>query len=1239
MSYGSHYGGGSNDRTNPVNSRDRDRENNRPGRSDWPERDRTERNEGNDRNDRGFNNRHHNLQKRYGSQLSTYGDLTSGSTYRRPEGGRDFYGYRSGYNRTDVAERNQGNSNNGSSNSRRRDRNSQYDLYQGSRYRPGSSKPKGPGQSQESVRSTGVSSSRNEPRREGRFDEASSKDLLDDRRLQNRKQDWDSSMSQRSKQLQPRLPNSSRDHQKAGSKSHGPAKVRVALDSGADHREPINFLSNVEGDEVISTRHELKKANTHTEKPLLKLQSSPRALVSVTNQVSVGGIPEAAFPDQVDANTPHTLHESLSFLDIPFTSAPQDTADHLRRSEDLVSIASDAVHKKDSLLRMFDDDDDDTPGVNKASNMGLAETKGENLDRYREDGVPGSPSSNGFDTSVLSPVGSTASDDAFVQTLNIIPETKSANRNNIVDEPLDLSETETVIDGKLPDMSASRLFLRKKGRDTLRGRAKRRNVIYSEDEEIMSEGEGDPPQDLESLAQRDKSHFSSDPIETNSFPEGPSPQENQIRPSNHRHDESSSITQKEHSPTHKSNHKSAYKIKRDSTGRSQLQRACKKGDLREVKVLISKGASANESDFGGFTCLHEASLAGHTDIVEYLIANGADVNKQALEAGDFETPLMDAAENKHISTVKTLLKNGADPHICNNDGYSTITKLFRLQEDDDEYEDVIKVINDFSPPKTNSELSKVTHAPREIIDDPSESYFSDLVRKNSQSLVYKYAAQGNKESAAEDFVTRGLSLLRMPDVLNLAARNGHVELVDILLGLNPGSFDINQLNNIGVNALLATVGRGFYDVVKFLLTKGADPQIKRAKDGLSALEIAKHSVQYDPREVVILEDFMNSHGKRTQPMEEILEPPMQKMNSHEPKRNMSFDDLNPNKRTKKASSELALSEEVCGVKTDHSSNEFVTKANEDEELDISFDSRARSSLPMENVKQTISSSVSHSPKFQEEQRLRAAEQAKIWQQKVQAKKRARKEMFLLAEKEKEKRRREEEEKRLELLKKQEIEQREQRKLELIEAKKIAEALEKKKQIMEYHYMLRKYPIGLQEAVFDGNFDKKSRLKYTPLYVFSVENDSWVIDMQVALILAVSVRQVHTLLKGNIGPEIDASSKDKLWSIFFRMIGVGNNNVIEENGMEKFRCLQLRFVRLADVADWMKLQHSEAYNMLWVENRITNVDLSSLEPAQTRDPRRYSNRRSHGADVGFVPPRFAQRGDVLKTIQTANAPLW
>ncbi|GEQ68162.1 hypothetical protein JCM33374_g1829 [Metschnikowia sp. JCM 33374] len=1366
MSYGGHYGGGSNGRSIHDNGRDRDRDSSRLDRND-----RNERNDRNDRNDRSYNSRYGNSQKRYGQQSSSYGEQASGSGYRRQEG-RDFYGYRNNnnnnspntnnsYNRADTSDRVQGTSG-GAVNARRRDRNSQYDSYQGSKYRPHLGKPKGPGQAQNtdpiSMR-VSPSSSRNDSRAE-----ESTKDLIDDRRLSNRKQDWDASMYQNPRNPQNRPGHTSRDQYKPDSKYHVPVKTHSKIDFEAGSGSSKRSSSDTEGQESRGENRDkkgpqsnytnyTKPENKYTKAPYINSSRRPSSTSSkqsstenspvtpalgqtnskISPQQSSQSSSQMSSQPQTDSARPETLHKPV---EPPVT--PSNT-EGKQKPEPSPQYNVESDRKRKPLQSMFDDDEYNTPHsdpIKKDSSEKTTDTKeGKSGDTHMED-MSVSLSSNGCDTSVLSPVGSTASDDAVVRTLNMIPETNSNGNNS--DEQMDLSEAETIVEDGPISMSKSRQFLRKKVRDSLRERARRRNIISSDDDDNHSDEMTDSnPKDLESKALTDEAHFSSDSTRGHGEStkseiksgRSASPKSSNSEPPTKPKDTSSAAESKsdnESTAHHKTDSKATYKIKRDSTGRSQLQRACKKGDLHEVKSLIEKGASANESDFGGFTCLHEAALAGHTEIVEYLIENGADVNKQALEAGDFETPLMDAAENKHVGTVKALLKNGADPHLCNNEGYSTITKLFHLQEDDEEYEDVIKVINDFAPPQSNSELSKVTHTPREIIEDPSDGYFSNLVKKKSKSLIYKYAAQGNKESAAEDFVTHSLSLSKMPDVLNLAARNGHVELVDILLGLNPGSFDINQVNKIGVTALLTTVGRGYYDVVKFLLSKGADPRIKRAKDGLNALEIAKHSAQYDPREVVILEESMNDNQKtkdskrgiptlagdednakvspthvekrrkssasserrpsvglnfkddyngsknpqtpdnhesvgsvlavtpvkhttsdenlRSRGTSKVNEGHTSEMSDNEQvnsftsaKRRMSSDESNMNKKAKR--SVEVSSKEHDGSRRNSSPKERLEESGSESTSRFKREARSTSPVEVSRSPDLELSPVATSSKAQEEQRIRAAEQAKIWQEKMQAKKKARKEMFLLAEKEKEKRRKEEEEMKLHLMKQQEDELRERRRREEIEAKKLAEELEKKKQIMEYQRIFQNYPIGLQEVVFDGTFKKEERLKYTPLYVFNFDNENWVVDMQVCLILSLPVHQVHSIFRDNVGPHVDDASKDRLWSLFFKMIGVGKDNVIERNGMEKFRCLQLRYVKLDDISEWVKQEYSEAYETLWTENRLTKVDLSSLDPAQTKESKKQSNGTWNRADMGFIPPKFRYRGDVLKTIQSANSPLW
>lgn len=1320
MSYSGHHSGGNTGRGNHGGGRDRDRD---TIRSDRPERsDRQERSDKNDRSDRNYGSHSSQVLRRYGPQSSESNDLSSSSSYRRQEGSRDFHGYRSGNNRLDGNGRPQSSSGNGgSSSTKHRDGRPHQSFHLGSKYRPGVGRPKGP-----------LLAHHSDPPRlripPNNAGESLTKNLLEERRPLYRKQDWDSSMPFRPKHQLPRVPLGPRDHREPH-RSENKDVFRSKTEVKTDYDAAPTAGRNSEGLGPRNQRSENKVPLRPKGMPQIS-QLDPQVSVrssEMTGQPKSESVPVGLTHDEPLTPKPDDKREPIR---APAVSTQHNSGVHETLSDRLQSV-NESESRRDRLQRMFDDDSSSNVGPDqRASTESSLKARPEAKDEDDHvDEASGSPSSNGFDTSVLSPVGSTASDDAFARTLNIIPEGRPESFVKHADEAEIHSEAETVIEDGSVDLAKARLFVRKKGRDAFRERAKRRNVVYSEDDEDHSDTHaGESAPDLHTMAKQHESYLSGDLDHDLNIPSSPRKREQTLadaQPKNISFADNEVVHASSHNvPFQRSLSRSTYKVKRDSTGRSQLQRACKKGDLEEVRSLIQKGASANECDFGGFTCLHEAALAGHTEIVKLLIASGADVNKQAFEAGDFETPLMDAAENKHVSTVETLLMHGADPHLCNNEGYSTITKLFHLQEDDDDYEEVIKVINDFAPPQINSELSKVTHSPRQIIEDPSEKYFSELARKKSHSLIYKYAAQGNKESAAEDFVTHGLSLLKMPDVLNLAARNGHVELVDILLGLNPGSFDINQLNKIGVNALLATVGRGYHDVVKFLLSKGANPYIKRAKDGLTALEIAKHSSQYDPREVVILEESMNGEENTKQIIAEKLlvprpsptmdlsskdAPILEFMNdtkseSYAPgiaqvgrvsdgvdernkkspedlptlrnnfsvvndekikarrstgldssqssvtndvkhitpkepgKRKMSIGEWKQHKKSKKEHDSTILDEALLNLQEPPESD---TRNEVESQGDVFSQPSMRSSLPAENdnlppIPSVVSPTTS---KAQEEQKSRAAEQAKIWQEKVQAKKKARKEMFLLAEKEKERRKKEDEERRIELMKKQEVERRQEELRAEVEARKLAEETERKKNVMEYQCILQKYPAGLRDVVFDGSFKRDERLKYTPLYVFEFDNDRWVVDIQLSLILGISASQMHSLTDDYFGPYVDEPSKDKLWSLFFHMIGVGKDNTIENDGMEKFRCLQLRFVHLSRISDWIKQEHFEAYQFLWTEGRLAAVDLNSIDTAQPMQAKRDLNGMLHRPEVGFVPPRLQHRVDVLRTMQSAESPLW
>ena len=106
-----------------------------------------------------------------------------------------------------------------------------------------------------------------------------------------------------------------------------------------------------------------------------------------------------------------------------------------------------------------------------------------------------------------------------------------------------------------------------------------------------------------------------------------------------------------------------------------------------AKYLREKGADVNaiSTNGTGYTALSGAVTGGHREIVEWLLAEGAEVNYRY---GPGYSPLLAAAANGHLEIVKILLDRGADVQARTNDGktaeqiaeerkHSTVAELLR----------------------------------------------------------------------------------------------------------------------------------------------------------------------------------------------------------------------------------------------------------------------------------------------------------------------------------------------------------------------------------------------------------------------------------------------------------------------------------------------------------------------------------------------------------------------------------
>lgn len=234
-----------------------------------------------------------------------------------------------------------------------------------------------------------------------------------------------------------------------------------------------------------------------------------------------------------------------------------------------------------------------------------------------------------------------------------------------------------------------------------------------------------------------------------------------------------------------------------------------------VMELLDRGADPNSIGpypdiplLHGNECsvLHLAALLGHTNIVQYLLQKGADIDFQSNKEG---TALSAAAQNGHMAVVQHLLDKGADINAEGGHYYDNPLAAACFGN----HEAIARLlINKGANVRTRrkSDLDGLMHA----------------------------AAKGNK-GIVQDLVKRGILRYAMTDEtlkrrypLIIASRKGNKALVKSLL---ESGADVNAYPIMDRTALTEAAVWNHSELVELLLDNGANVNI-RDLQGASALE-------------------------------------------------------------------------------------------------------------------------------------------------------------------------------------------------------------------------------------------------------------------------------------------------------------------------------------------------------------------------------------------------------------------
>jgi len=253
-----------------------------------------------------------------------------------------------------------------------------------------------------------------------------------------------------------------------------------------------------------------------------------------------------------------------------------------------------------------------------------------------------------------------------------------------------------------------------------------------------------------------------------------------------------------------------------------LHRAAMRGHKEIAELLIAEGADVNTKVMGpvstGLTPLHLAASAGKTKIVELLITAGAEVNERGNPIA--LTPLQIAIEStkSDIEVIELLIANGANVNAERATyGFATETTLDLAKKwRKPEIADLLR--------KHGAKTGEALRATKQVAA-PSDISIHDAAETGDIEAVKQAIANGADVNGKDKDSW---------SPLNLAALEGHKEVVEFLIAKG---VDVNAKDEEGRTPLHLATSEGYKEVSELLIVKGADVNAKDV-DGDTPLDLA-----------------------------------------------------------------------------------------------------------------------------------------------------------------------------------------------------------------------------------------------------------------------------------------------------------------------------------------------------------------------------------------------------------------
>lgn len=293
----------------------------------------------------------------------------------------------------------------------------------------------------------------------------------------------------------------------------------------------------------------------------------------------------------------------------------------------------------------------------------------------------------------------------------------------------------------------------------------------------------------------------------------------------------------------------------DNKGRTALDYATEKGDLRIFEALINKGANAYMLTKKGDSILHSAARRNRYVLVQYIIDN---LKCESLIASNNlgETPLHIAVQNQGIETVKLLVQH-IDVNIKNNEMLSVLHIACRQGN-----LDIVKIL--LSNNANIHDIGDLSYTPIQIatkhcrldivkylVEYSNDTNILQSRTDTNETLLHTAVKFGRFNNVPNDTVKYLIEKNVCPidsvdDRCNTALHYAcGTFMVDVVTILVEHGADINIRNIDGNTPFHFAAKTGSIDIVNFLLEKGGDTNAKNKK-GNTPVNISVSHAKYKP---------------------------------------------------------------------------------------------------------------------------------------------------------------------------------------------------------------------------------------------------------------------------------------------------------------------------------------------------------------------------------------------------------